>query len=63
MSEIKNVFCEFGAYSQSDLSELLNPIVEHPGVCNDDGTINLESIKNLNKWDFLGNKAVEYIFS
>ena len=63
MLDIEDLFCTFGAYSQKDLSDLLNPIVEHPEVCNEDGTINLESIKNLNKWDFLGNKAVEYIFS
>lgn len=63
MIDIKNVFCEFGAFSQKDLSDLLNPIVEYPGVCNEDGTINLDEIKKLDKYNFLGNKVVQYIFS
>ena len=60
--EIENVFFTFGAYSQVDLSEELNPIVEYKGICQADGRINLDNIILL--YDKLpGNKVLEYIFN
>lgn len=60
--EIENVFFTFGAYSQSDLSDELNPIVEFNGICRHDGSIDLDAVANLDKNQFRGNKVVEYMF-
>lgn len=59
--DIEDVFFTFGAYSQVDLSEELNPIVEYKGICRPDGSIDLEAIASLDKNQFPDNKVVEYI--
>ena len=61
MKDIEDVFYNFGAYSQDDLSELLNPIVEYEGVCHGD-IVDLEAIARLDKNQFPDNKVVEFIF-
>jgi len=59
--EIENVFFTFGAYSQVDLGEELNPIVEHEGICHAD-IVDLEAVACLDKNQFPDNKVVEFIF-
>ena len=59
---IEDLFLNFGAYSTSDLADELNPIVEYKGICEPDGSINLEAIAHLDKNQFPNNKVVEYIF-
>ena len=60
--DIEDVFFAFGAYSQVDLSEELNPIVEYEGICLPDGSINLDNIVFLHD-KLPGNKVLNYIFN
>lgn len=60
--DIEDVFFNFGAYSQSDLSDVLNPIVEYEGICNSEGIIELEKIILLHD-KLPGNKVLDYIFN
>lgn len=60
--DIENIFFTFGAYSQVDLSEELNPIVEYEGICLPDGSINLDNIVFLHD-KLPGNKVLNYIFN
>ena len=63
---IEDVFYNFGAYSQVQLGECLNPIVEYEGVCKPDGSINLNQIAKLGIHDLndMGsNEVIDYIFA
>ena len=60
--DIEDVFFNFGAYSPSDLSDVLNPIVEYEGICNSEGIIDLEKIILLHD-KLPGNKVLDYIFN
>jgi len=59
--DIEDVFFYFGAYSQVDLSDELNPIVEYGRVCRPDGSVDLNEIAHLDK-NLFPNNVVEYIF-
>lgn len=59
--DIEDVFFTFGAYSQEDLSEELNPIVEYEGICENNDRINLDNLILL-IGKLPGNKVVDYIF-
>jgi hypothetical protein len=61
-ADIESLFLNFGAYSHSDLSDELNPIVEYEGICRPDGSIDLKAIAHLDKNQFPNNKVIEYIF-
>lgn len=64
--DIEDVFHKFGAYSQERLGECLNPIVEYEGICESDGSINLNKIAELKSGDInkmSSNEAMDYIFS
>ena len=58
---IEYVFFAFGAYSTTELSELLNPIVEYKGICRPDGSIELNEIIWL-RHKLPGNKVLDHIF-
>lgn len=60
--DIEDVFFTFGAYSQVDLSDVLNPIVEYEGICNSEGIIDLSKIILLHD-KLPGNKVLDYIFN
>lgn len=60
--DIREVFRRFGAYSTSNLSEYLNPIVDII-VLEDSNELDLDIIKNLDKEKFKGNPIAEFIFS
>lgn len=59
--DIEDVFFSFGAYSQKDLSDVLNPIVEYEGICNSEGIIELEKIILLHD-KLPDNEVIKYIF-
>lgn len=61
-NDIEDVFFAFGAYSQVDLSEELNPIVEYEGICLPNGMINLDNLIVLQD-KFMGNKVLDYVFN
>lgn len=62
---LKTVFINFGAYSVKDLSDCLNPIVETPGMTDEDGKILLNKFSKMALSDFEGyesNKVLQYIY-
>lgn len=62
--DIEKVFRKFGAHSAYSMGQLINPIVNHNGVADENDTIDLEVIMSLNKDDFdESNELIEYIFS
>jgi hypothetical protein len=60
--DIEEVFLNFAAYPSYELSKLLNPIVEHEGVCHGD-IVDLEAIAQLDLKKFPDNKVLNYIFN
>lgn len=62
--DIEKVFRKFGAHSAYSLGQLINPIVNHNGVADENDAIDLEAIMSLNKDDFdESNELIEYLFS
>lgn len=62
--DIEKVFRKFGAHSAYSMGQLINPIVNHNGVADENDAIDLEVIMSLNKDDFgESNELIEYLFS
>lgn len=61
---IKDVFCEFGAYSASTLGQYINVIIQKDNVINSNGEVELCEIEKLDKNCFSdeNNALIDYLF-